>query len=288
MIRYESIGQLLNDYQILYSYSQVQMSELLNVDERTFRRWKKNENIITDGNIKDIAEKTGISFEVLFRLNHDYPTLYDMETNRYTQCFFNKEYVNKKIIQNELFNSNEEGKIIKIRNKKNINHIFRFNFPKTHYDINKAKYLIEYTSEILPELNLIINDPIGFYSGHVICFPLSLNTFEKMLTKSIKEFEITKDLLLVPPWKEPLCLHFFSFYATCSTYVYCLIKRLIYYLHLNYPKNIDPETILSKYSISKDGIELCKKLDFEVQYHDHEDTMLKVKRKINYFNFFEH
>ena len=108
MILYKSIGSLLKDLRA--SKTKKDMADWINTDVRVYTRWENNKNKISD--LEHVANITKIPLEVLFRLNNGYPTLYNISTRRYSLCPFDRDYVNKKILHQELFDSSEVGNII--------------------------------------------------------------------------------------------------------------------------------------------------------------------------------
>jgi transcriptional regulator with XRE-family HTH domain len=280
MKRYENISQLLYEYRkFIKRFHQNQMAELLGVDNRTYCNWEHNKHL-SDNSIMDVAEITKIPFEVLLRLNHGYPTLYNIITRRYSNCPFDSDYVNKKIIREELFNTEEKGKIENLVRNRDIKDIFEFDkslmnsLVKTEFEdvINKA-------IEKLPHLNLIIKDPLGYLSGHLICLPMNIEKYYQFEDGEIDENDINENDIITPSPEKPQLLHLFSFFAINSTYIYCLIKRIVYYLLTNVPKIHHPDTIISRYSVTNDGNELCRKLGMKIlflDYDKHSETKIDV------------
>jgi len=193
--------------------SKNQMSEWVGVVVRTYSRWEKNESKPIDDNLKDLAERTKVPYEVLFRLNQGYPTLYNIVTRRYAQCPFEKDYVNRKILQEELFDTDEQGYISSISSERDINMVLDSLFPVYLNSDKVSSEVMRHTFKIFPEMNLIIKDPIGFYSGHVICFPLTLEKYEYLRANKTSEAFLTPEDIIQPPWNEPVALHIFAFFS---------------------------------------------------------------------------
>ena len=172
MRRYETLGQLLEDFRQLNNMTKSQMAKWIDVDLKSYTRWQKNRSPIHTANIDVLAEKAKIPFEVLFRLNHEYPTLYDVVTHRYTNCPFDTDFVNRDILQERLFYTEEEGNLTPIRNPKDIHEVTECPFPLYFRKGGASQAVMLCSFKALPELNLILRDPVGYYSGHLICFPL--------------------------------------------------------------------------------------------------------------------
>ena len=271
MHRYESVGDLLEDFRKINEMTKCQIAEWIGVDPKSYTRWEKNRSPIHIANMDGLAEKTKIPFEVLFRLNHEYPTIYDVVTNRYAACPFDKDYVNREILQEKLFDTEEEGNLTPIRSPEDIREVTETPFPLyySHGGASQGVKLLSFKN--LPELNLILRDPVGYYSGHLICFPLKLDYYDRLRSREIEEAHISEEGLAVPPWNEPVAIHVYSIYATCSTYVYCIMKRIVYYILLNIPDMLHPDSLVSRYAVTEDGNELCKKMDMKRVYFGHED-----------------
>lgn len=270
MKKYQDLGQLLRDFREVSGKSRASMAQWIGVDERSVRRWEKKQSPVRDSNIKDIAKNTKIPFEVLFRLNHQYPTLYDISTHRYASCPFDKDYVNRRVLRKELFDTEEQGNLSSINLTNDIEEISS-GLPAYLGRGTINTEALHCAIKILPELNLIIRDPVGFYSGHLICFPLRMAKYDDLKSMKLDETKITIKDMTAPPWDGPIALHIYSLLATCSTYVYCIMKRMIRYFLLKMPNNLHPDTILSRYAVTEDGNELCKKIGMKVVNFGYKD-----------------
>jgi len=259
MKRYVNVGQLLLDIRTCQKKTQLAMAEWLEVNERTYRRWEKDKNQIADHHVNRIAEITSIPFEVLVRLNHGYPTLYNINTRRYSLCPFDKDYINKKILRLELFNTEEVGDITSLIHHPPFKRDKLIDFPIYPYRTRLNGDYLYYAAQLLPDLNIIITDPKGYYSGHIVTLPLAITTYELLKSGEISEYRLDRYTMPIIQPHTPIALHILSFFAINTTYVYCLTKRLVHFLLSSVPHKLSSTSILSRYVITNDGAEFCKK-----------------------------
>lgn len=269
---YSSLGSLLRHYRKFHDLNQKAFSSTLEVTSRTYRRWEKNEVSINELSLMTISRVTKIPFEVVFRLFHGYPTLFDISSFRYSNCPFERNFINKKILQKKLFDSSEEGNIDYLSNEQNFTEVYKFNTPLINHKMMTNIETIKQASNIFPDLNIIIRDPLGFYSGHLICLPLDMDKYLLLRERKIKEYEISPNDITAIPQKNPIALHILTMYATCSTYAYCLIKRLVYALITLCPGSMHPDSVISRYSIVQEGHEFCSKMGMDLVFCGFEDT----------------
>ncbi len=271
MKRYEHAGELLLDLRTHLSRTQVEMAEWLKVEERTYRRWEKNQNLIADANIEDITHETGIPFEVLHRLNHEYPTLYNLCTRRYSVCPFDRDFVNKKILRRELLESREIGSILPLTSYPQFKRTSYVEFPVYPYEKEFSRRLLRICADLLPELNILITDPKNYYSGHLIAVPMKMDRYRLLREGEMAEYQIQpEDVADITP-DEPVAIHILSFFATASTYAYCLAKRMVYFLLAAIPHRLHEESVLSRYVVTSDGAEFCRKFGMELIRWGYED-----------------
>ena len=73
-------------------------------DAAYFRRWSNNKGL-TFENMEKLVRATRIPFEVIARLQYNNPTLFSVETLRFETSVFDRDYVNKKVLRNELLDA---------------------------------------------------------------------------------------------------------------------------------------------------------------------------------------
>ena len=195
MKRYESIGELLIDYRELHNLSQADFADKINVDIRTVQRWERGETLIKPEKEEEIVVETFLPYQLVRNLNAAIviPTYYDFKVRKYSL--------------NEVFNEIPDAYWFKQKAnvpQKNIRTIdfdfdrkYLIKFLKLQKEVpNNIIEAIKKSVKILPELNVIITDDSGYYSGHSLTFPISMEAYNKLKNKEIDEHEITaKDVV---------------------------------------------------------------------------------------------
>lgn len=227
MKKYNSLGELLLDYRILNNISQVDLAAKMNVDIRTVIRWEANETLIKSEKEEELVEETFIPYQVIRNLNASVaiPTFYDFSLRKYALAELSVELPNADWIKSQM--DNPTNRIRTINFKSDIDNILRYAhfLYDTPEPINKE--LICEAIKRLPELNLIISDSSGFYSGHCVIFPIRLSTFQKLKDRTITEGQLTVNDI-VDYKKEPYpVFHFYDITADCNENVYYLLGDIL-------------------------------------------------------------
>lgn len=270
MKRYTKIGELLRD--IRGEESQASMAARLDVNVRTYRRCEAHNKKVSADNLDTIAEKLMVPFEVLLRLNYDFPTLYNPSTRRYALCPFNTDYVSTDVLRTQLEDTDETGKITSLINNHRFQTTKKIEFP-VYYPYGNRRMdeeLIYKAAVKLPDLNIIIEDPNGYYSGHLLTIPLNISSWNKIKEKKMEEHELKTEDIADVSSHAPIALHILSMFATNSTYVYCLAKRLIRVLISKVPSKINEKSIITRYAVTLDGAEFGRKFGMIVVDYDHD------------------
>ena len=172
MKKYTSLGDLLLDYRDLNHLSQPDLAAKLDVDVRTVLRWEKDETLIKPEKEGDLVKATYIPYQVIRNLNTlvPIPTYYDFYLRKYSLAELSINFPDSEWFKK---NTNVVSDRIKtIKSQADIDDILTY--TKFQYNTNKPVQsdLILEASKILPELNLIMTDPSGYYSGHTVIFPI--------------------------------------------------------------------------------------------------------------------
>ncbi len=254
--RYASLGSLLLDVRTARKHTQQQMADELGVPPKTYGRWERNESRASPGHLERLSSILRLPFEVVLRLNHGFPTLYHTGSHRFQTCTFDRDFVNQKVLREQLFDGSEEGRIEPVGHGDNLGLILadrRLVFPRRLF---VAQSVLSRAIDLLPELNFIVRDPKGHYAGHILSIPLAKPSVDALLAQRIQESDIKLDDLF--PGSDPLpAVHFYSLFATCSTYAYTLIRRLVTVLVRD--SRFKDESIVSTYVTTLDGWEWASK-----------------------------
>lgn len=223
MKKYYSLGELLIDYRELNNISQADFAANLNVDVRSVQRWEREDTIVKSEKEDDIVTETLLPYQLIRNLNAAVviPTFYDFSIRKYSLTEMSNELPDAKWFNFEFKNVAD--------NVRDIDFKFDFKYLKRYIEFlkiipNNLEKVIEESIKLLPELNKIITDDAGYYSGHTIIFPISKIAFERLKNKEITDEQLTvKDLVNYKTTDTP----FFYLYdntADCNTNIYYLIN----------------------------------------------------------------
>ena len=86
MKKYESIGELLNDYSGINKMSQAEFAASLNVDVRTIQRWENGSTLIKPDKEEELVNETLLPYQLIRNLNASVPipTFYDFSLRKYS------------------------------------------------------------------------------------------------------------------------------------------------------------------------------------------------------------
>ena len=185
-----------------------------------------------------ISEETKIPFEVLFRTLHQYPTLYDPITRRYSLCLFDRDFVNRKIIWQELHK--HQGLALDAVKEYNEDDL-KLQEPTRVYRLTYTdRYHIKKTliaaSKLLPQWNAFVYDPLKIYSGHLLTIPIGKDVYNNIKNSDLWEIHI-KEWDIESPKSRDSVIFISSFFATNTTYAYYLIKWLFHEIWVGVESN---------------------------------------------------
>lgn len=227
MKRFHTIGDLLKSYREHESKSQSDFASEIDVDVRSIIRWEKNETLIKSEKEDDIAEATFIPLQVIRNLNTPLPIpiFYDFDLRKYSLNNISTELPDAQWI---LSKSNIVTKRIRpINNNKDIENIIRHTkLQKNPLKTCNAE-LIRESAELLPELNIIIEDQSGNYSGHCVYFPLAIETYNKLKDRSLIETELHHEHLVNYKNQDIPVFYCHSITADCNENFFYIIGAVL-------------------------------------------------------------
>ena len=214
MKKYNTIGELLIDYRTINQVSQADFSAKLNVDIRTIQRWENNATLVKAEKEEAIVMETLLPYQLVRNLNASVPipTYYDFSLRKYSLS-----KLTNKLPHAQWFKSNLEIATNRIRTldyETDIEYIVRY--MRFHKKITKSlRAVIKEAVRLLPEMNLIITDDSGFYSGHSLVFPLKTEAYQKLRSREMNEQDLTiNDLIHHRKLEKPI---FFGFDITADS-----------------------------------------------------------------------
>ncbi len=263
MKQYASIGELLIDYRQDRDISQLDLSTLINVDIRTIQRWEKDITLIKPDKEKEIAEVTLLPYQLIRNLNATVPipTFYDFRIRKYSLTELNNELPNALWLKDHV---------------KEFSKRIRTIVPSTDMDILRKDLLLQKNNEepisrnilsraieLLPELNLIIMDDFGNYSGHCITLPLSIKAYEQLKNRKISEKELnTSDLANHKTMDKPVFFNY-DITADCNDNVFYLAHE-----YLSFYRNLNTHYEYCSYTMRYDSYKINEQLGLELLWEN--------------------
>jgi transcriptional regulator with XRE-family HTH domain len=267
MRQYEGFQTLMTEYRKSKNQSQDALARKLGISERTYGRWERGDGGFGRNELVNLARVTRIPVEVLLRLSFGYPTLYNVDTHRYSTCAFDHDFVNEKVLRERLLSTNWEGQVQSLGPgspyAETVATFFRPAFPNA---LHSSQATIRAAADMAPNLNLIVLDPFEVYSGHAMCFPLRDKAYEDLASEKLKEADVAPEHLEPLSRSGPAHLHLYGLFATCSTHMYSLLRRFVVNLVLKGSPGDLKDTTLSMFTASRDGKEVATKLGLETRY----------------------
>ena len=80
--------------------------------------------------------------------------------------------------------------------------------------------------KMLPEMNLVILDDSGFYSGHALIFPIRDEAYEKLRSRKMTDKEFRPEDLNDPKLRDRPVFYGFDITADCNDNIYYLVGKL--------------------------------------------------------------
>lgn len=224
MKRYTSLGELIKDYRRVYDISQADLAIKVGADIRTIQRWEKDVTNIKLEKELDFVRATLLPFQLVRNLNalETIATYYDFKIRKYSLSRLTNDFPDAYSLKNKFVDLTDRIRTIGV--EEDLDYIMQYlNLPEGKR--RKAYNMISKVIKVLPELNLIINDQYGNYSGHSIYLPISLADFDKIKNKEIEITDLDVSDLVDPKTQEtPVFLNYDST-ADCNDNIYYLANR---------------------------------------------------------------
>ena len=265
MKKYQDLGELLIDYRNFYGVSQSEVASHLDVDIRTIIRWEKGESLLNPEKEKALADITFIPYQVIRNLNTptQIPTFFDFDLRKYSLSTISNELPDADWIKSRI--DITTNRIRPIESKTQIEDVIRFTELQKNPLKTKNIELIWEASKLLPELNLIIYDQSGYYSGHCVYFPLSLETYNKIKNRDIEEHQLQPQDLV--NYKAQDCPVFYchSITADCNENFFYIIGAVLKFYRDTPFENYLYALLTSRY----DSHNMSEQLGVKTVWEDH-------------------
>lgn len=263
MKRYTSLGELIKDYRQVYGVSQADLAMKVGADIRTIQRWEKDLTNIRLEKELDFVRATLLPFQLVRNLNtlETIATFYDFKIRKYSLSKINNEFPDAYSLKYRFVDSTDRIRTISV--EEDLDYIMEYlHLPQ---DKRRTAYnIISKVISLLPELNLIITDQYGNYSGHSIYLPISLADFNRIKNKELDVNDLSVSDLVNPSTQEkPVFLNYDST-ADCNDNIYYLANRFFHFF-----KNIENQDyIYCAYNNRYDNTEFRKLTGLEVIWTD--------------------
>ncbi|WP_033960036.1 transcriptional regulator [Psychroserpens jangbogonensis] len=247
MKKYKTLGDLMTDYRSYHSISQSELASEFDVDIRSVIRWEKNETLLSSDKENAMADITFIPYQVIRNLNTttQIPTFYDFDLRKYSLSAISSDLPDANWIKSRINNETDRIKQISLHN--DLKNIIRFIELQKNPLKSQNIDLITEACKLLPELNIAIHDQSGYYSGHCIYFPLSMETYLKIKNREIDENQLKpRDLINYKNHDNPV-FYCHSITADCNENFFYIIGTVLKFYRDTPIKNYLYALLTSRY-----------------------------------------
>lgn len=266
MKKYTSLGSILKDYRTHRNISQSELASELNVDIRSVIRWEKNETLLNSEKEEALAHATFIPYQVIRNLNTGNPiaTFYDFDLRKYSLSAISSELPDANWIGSKI--DVPTSRLKHIETKEDIDNVIRFTKLQKNPLKNVDRELIAEAARQFPDLNLIILDQSGNYSGHSVYFSLRMETYNKIKDRSIQETDLKRKDLVNYTTQETPVFYCHSITADSNENFFYIIGAVLKFYRDIAPKNYLYALLTSRY----DSRDMSHQLHIKTIWEDHE------------------
>ena len=268
MKKYTSLGDLLIDYRKENELSQAEFASQMNVDVRTVQRWEKDETLIKPEKEKELADDTLLPYQLIRNLNatSPIPTYYDFRIRKYSLTRLNNALPDADWFKERMGELSERIRCIEPENDIEI---LRRDLKTQKYREDPLRLnLLKRASDFLPELNLIIMDQFGNYSGHSIFFPISDLCYRKLVRREIRPDQIrAEDLVNFRNRERPVFLNY-DITADCNDNIFFLAHQILAFF-LELPMD---DYIFCSYTSRYDSFKVNEQMKMELVWEEPVET----------------
>ncbi|MBO3115715.1 helix-turn-helix transcriptional regulator [Winogradskyella sp. DF17] len=272
MRKFLTLGELIKAYRAHHGTSQSDLASKLDVDIRTVIRWEKNETLLNNEKEAQLAEATFIPYQVIRNLNsaNQIPVFYDFGLRKYSLSSLSNELPNANWIKSKLDVGTERLK--PISSEEDITQIIRHTELQNNPLKSTNKNLLLQAAKNLPELNMVLFDQSGYYSGHCVYFSISLATYQKIRSKEMEENQLTANDLVNYKTQDNPIFYCHSITADCNENFFYIIGAVLKFYRDKPLHNYLYALLTSRY----DSHNMSNQLGVKTVWEDHE-----VKEKYN-------
>jgi len=229
MKKYYTLGELLTDYRIHSNISQLDFAARLGVDPRSVQRWEKDHTLIKPEKEEDLVMETLFPYQLVRNLNAPVPipTHYDFIIRKYALNDIDCETPDAEFFKDQLYRDTDRIRSMVFNQD--------FHYLQRYMEIYKPLpgnlvKVIQESIVRLPEINNIIIDESGYYAGHCVVFPISMEAYEKIKTRKMTEFDLVVEDLVDYKTQDKPIFYSLDVSADCNVNWYLIVNRMIRFL----------------------------------------------------------
>ena len=201
MKKYMSIGQLLKDYRNYHKISQSELAVKLEADIRTVQRWEYGQTKLNEDKVQILAETTLLPLQLIINLNFNnaIPTYYSFELHKYSLSKLAIDLPDASWYKQKIKESTSRIRTIDLALD------FEFlvsvlKIPKEHQ--KSIKSVMREALLHLPEINVIIQNEMGFYSGVFVLLPITEEAYGLLRDRRINSNELRAEHICDPNFQD--------------------------------------------------------------------------------------
>ncbi len=151
-----------------------------------------------------------------------------------------------------------------IKYASDIDDIIRCSLVQKHISKPIRKDLILKAIELLPELNFIIFDNSGYYSGHSVYFPLNLTCYNRIRNKTLKEEDLSEHNFINYKKEKNPVFYAYDITADCNENLYYIIGGVMRFFKALTNKNY----LYASYASRHDTYEMNEQMGTTLVWED--------------------
>ena len=268
MKKYKSLGELLIDYRKENELSQFDFAAQVNVDVRTVQRWEKDVTLVKPEKEKELADDTLLPYQLIRNLNatSPIPTYYDFRIRKYSLTRLNNDLPDADWLKERIDELSD--RVRQIEPESDIEILRRDLKTQKLGEGPLSLNLLKQAQEFLPELNLIIMDRFGNYSGHSIFFPISDLCYRKLVQREIRPDQIrAEDLVNYRNRERPIFLNY-DITADCNDNIFFLAHQILAFF-VDLPTD---DYVFCSYTSRYDSYKLNQQMKLDLVWEDPIET----------------
>lgn len=269
MKKFKALSALLCSHRRSRSLSQEGLAGDIGCSMRTYSKWENGSSAPSIEQIIQISEATRIPAELIGHVALGQQALYDVRSGRYSLCHFDTDFVNRKIIWEELTTSSDMGTTRALTEDLLETALFprsvgTYAGTTSHKKVGTRRAILAAAGHV-PGLNFVVCGDDGLVRGHLITLPISQKRLEALRSSPhLREEDLTvEDIASLDIARLDVTLLITSVFAVSQTYAYILVKNVFY----NLLRSVDDGTLnrhaaVCLYPKTHDERELAVKLNF--------------------------